>query len=204
MKATRHCSVADCDRPTRSRSAKFCQPHYMANWRYGDPLADRRPVQRSCSHPDGCPEPHLAGGLCSRHYHRLKRTGSLGPVEVLGQGPGQLSNAWKGDNVPYHGAHSRVRRLHGSPSGYPCSHCGGRAQDWAYDHLDPNEKHDSMGRPYSVDPTHYSPLCRVCHYQFDRGGESDEISQRCVPSDIERQPHCGVPGPGLLDVSDGD
>lgn len=34
------CSVGDCKEPTSARG--WCKPHYMAWWRYGDPLAQRR------------------------------------------------------------------------------------------------------------------------------------------------------------------
>ena len=48
------------------------------------------------------------------------------------------------------------------------------AEDWAYDHEDPDEKSDviqSHGTwrrvPFSLDPTHYLPMCRSCHRSFD-------------------------------------
>jgi hypothetical protein len=39
-------------------------------------------TNRTCSHPDGCPEPHEARGWCHLHYKRVRKTGDPGPVGV--------------------------------------------------------------------------------------------------------------------------
>lgn len=67
----------------------------------------------------------------------------------------------------YVGAHYRVKFLHGSASLHTCVDCNSAAEDWSYDHADPDELHDGRGRPYSPDPAHYAARCRSCHKRFD-------------------------------------
>lgn len=76
------------------------------------------------------------------------------------------------DIVEYSGAHDRVRALRGPASQYDCLHCRNNlAEDWAYDHLDPDERISSeekrIGLVYSIDPKFYIPLCKRCHSVFD-------------------------------------
>ncbi|EGD55184.1 hypothetical protein [Gordonia neofelifaecis] len=77
------------------------------------------------------------------------------------------------DIVGYGGAHTRVRAAKGKASEYPCVDCGHPAEDWSYDHQDPDERYGSDGArgrtpmPYSMDPEHYAPRCKKCHYAFD-------------------------------------
>ena len=37
----RTCAVDGCERPARSRTAKWCKKHYLRWWRHGDPLIAR-------------------------------------------------------------------------------------------------------------------------------------------------------------------
>lgn len=67
----------------------------------------------------------------------------------------------------YKGAHQRVYSKHGMVSLRKCVGCSARAQQWAYDHADPNELCDERGRVYSADPDHYQPMCVACHRKFD-------------------------------------
>jgi rubredoxin len=47
-----------------------------------------------------------------------------------------------------------------SPKVSPCAVCGEAATDWAYDGLDPDERHDPhSGKAWSADMTHYRPVC---------------------------------------------
>lgn len=46
-------------------------------------IRPRNAEQKRCHHPDGCSRPHKAYGLCSRHWQRLKGTGTLGPLDDL-------------------------------------------------------------------------------------------------------------------------
>lgn len=42
MANSRLCSIPDCGKPTRSGVNPYCDTHYRANLRYGDPLAKRK------------------------------------------------------------------------------------------------------------------------------------------------------------------
>lgn len=68
--------------------------------------------------------------------------------------------------VTYLSAHERVYRAHGKATGYICS-CGIPAQQWAYDHADPDERNAAGRGPYSLDPSHYAALCKPCHRKMD-------------------------------------
>lgn len=69
---------------------------------------------------------------------------------------------------------------------HPCSACGLPAQDWSYDHQDPQELRGvTRGRevPYSLDPERYRPLCRVCHYEADRHDTAWQLERQAASSD---------------------
>ncbi len=77
----------------------------------------------------------------------------------------------------YAQAHRNIRKSLGPASGYRCwLRCGAAAEEWAYDHTDPNERRDvdglSAGIPYSMDPTRYVALCKSCHVKFDKWSTS--------------------------------
>lgn len=73
--------------------------------------------------------------------------------------------------VDYFGAHARVRTLRGRAEDHPCVDCGEPAQDWSYDHTDPDErvgtKGTGRGLAYSLNASHYQPWCKPCHGAFD-------------------------------------
>lgn len=127
---------------------------------------------RTCAHPDGCPGPVLARDWCSKHYNRWRRHGDLdrvdNPPPPVHRGPS--NHMWAGDEVSYRNAHRRVYRARGAASAHPCRYCGAQAKQWAYDHMDPNEKIGKNAKhvsPYSTDPARYIPLCVSCHRRFD-------------------------------------
>ena len=62
----------------------------------------------------------------------------------------------------YGAVHSRL----GPVAGRNCR-CGDAAEEWAYDHGDPEELTDEIGRPYSLDQDRYKPMCRPCHRKYD-------------------------------------
>lgn len=64
----------------------------------------------------------------------------------------------------YHSTHKHVRRVRGPASEHACR-CGSAADQWAYDHADPDEVQGK--HPYSLKPEHYRPLCRSCHVKED-------------------------------------
>lgn len=73
MKATRTCSIPDCDRPVDARG--WCKTHWMRWKRHGDPLGSAPPrPERRCS-LDDCDRKHYAQGLCEPHYARTLRHG---------------------------------------------------------------------------------------------------------------------------------
>ncbi|MFG2067742.1 hypothetical protein ACGFKZ_12895 [Micromonospora tulbaghiae] len=74
------------------------------------------------------------------------------------------------DELTYDGAHNRVKAQRGSASDHLCR-CGNQAEQWAYNHADFKQRADTegreKGRPYSINPDHYLPMCRSCHARFD-------------------------------------
>lgn len=83
---------------------------------------------------------------------------------------GDQNPRWIGNAAEYATVHLRLVALRGRADSHSCAHCGTRARDWAYDHLDPNERRSERSRddgPFSLDPEHYMPLCRPCHRRFD-------------------------------------
>jgi hypothetical protein len=81
------------------------------------------------------------------------------------------SRALRTSNVSYGVMHQRVARLRGKPSTHQCQHCDQRAEHWAYDHADPDQRMGTTRRgriaPFSLDAGHYLALCRSCHTLFD-------------------------------------
>jgi hypothetical protein len=112
-----------------------------------------------------CEKRHWGNGYCRMHNARYLRHGD--PLFVVG---------FRVEKPSYFGAHCRVKGRRGSASRYECE-CGAAAQQWAYDHADPNELTeavvDQRGQQrlvkYSASIDHYIPMCKPCHVQFDKG-----------------------------------
>lgn len=153
VKSIRLCSIAGCDRVHDSRG--LCKYHYKH-------LRRSEGVGRFCIVED-CDRPHEAQGLCNLHYGRFRDTGSVELILRLGE----LSPKWQGSDIKYEAAHRRLEAARGSVSDYLCIYCACPAQQWSYDHADPNELIDPRGRPYSPDINHYEPMCRKCHRHED-------------------------------------
>lgn len=68
----------------------------------------------------------------------------------------------------YEAVHARLCRDLGNARDHLCG-CGEQAAEWAYDHEDKDERVDDRGRPYSLDPEHYVPMCVACHRKKDAG-----------------------------------
>lgn len=166
------CSVEGCDRKPLAKG--LCKAHYERNRRNGTPggaIGRARVIrpQRSCT-VEGCERPHKTHGYCAMHYQRWRKWGDplvCKPPALFGTDhPG-----WKAEDVGYLGAHHRVERARGRADEHRCINCGDQAAQWAYDHDDPNELIGSHGRTaglaYSVDPSHYDPMCALCHVRFD-------------------------------------
>ena len=56
----------------------------------------------------------------------------------------------------------------------------GQAEQWSYDHEDPDEMVSPEGLPYSVDLARYKPLCCTCHWRFD-GAHQRSATQGTQP-----------------------
>lgn len=73
---------------------------------------------------------------------------------------------WRGETVGYSGVHHRLRKELGHADTHGCA-CGATAADWAYNHLDPDQRYHN-GMPYSIHAEYYKPMCKKCHRSFDR------------------------------------
>ena len=71
MKATRVCTVENCERPAKSLG--LCGMHHQRQWRLGATNLPDRP-RVTCS-VEGCPTVAKAQGYCPKHYERLRRHG---------------------------------------------------------------------------------------------------------------------------------
>lgn len=163
------CVADGCERVPKRRG--LCTLHYGRWRRHGDVTVFRPDATRECA-VSGCPGAHYGKGFCRMHWDRWRKTGD--PLQLLPHfsplaGLYEADNpGWVGDAVGYGGAHDRVKRALGSASNYLCEHCGGRADDWAYDHADPNERVSPKRLVYSTaGARHYLPLCGSCHRRFD-------------------------------------
>ncbi|AYR03149.1 HNH endonuclease [Gordonia phage Octobien14] len=127
---------------------------------------------RTCT-IEGCDRKHKAKGYCKLHYDRDWLRGSTDDRPRRQNLPGANNPGWKGSNITYGSAHSRVTRHRGKASSHTCE-CGTQASDWAYNLSDPDElatkesdRSAPTGTRYSANPDHYTPMCRPCHRRFD-------------------------------------
>ena len=93
------------------------------------------------------------------------RTTSCGCVrrEVTARMNAERTRAPRNDPPGYTTARNHVRKVRGPATQYACG-CGRQAHDWSFCHcVDPeDELIDSVGLPYSLNPDHYSAMCRSC------------------------------------------
>jgi len=166
MSQHNQCSVPGCPKPRFGHG--LCNMHYSRQ-RSGKPIGGPEPLTQryegeTCLAP-GCDNPRLDRKLCSMHRFRVKRHGSLEPPAPRS---GERHPLWVGDAVSYDGMHFRLKAEFGVASTHLCP-CGAQAEQWAYQHTDPNERFQAGDGPYSTDPDHYLPMCRPCHRQLDGG-----------------------------------
>lgn len=168
------CSVPGCERDVMCK--QLCTGHYARLRRVGSVQADK-PLQpwrvglnEGICTIDGCEKPKETKGLCGTHYMRLKRHGdptvAIKPDErALPKGEDHWK--WQGDQASYWAVHDRLKKAWGPAKNYDCmTACGRKAQQWAYDHEDPNEIPSKEG-PYSADLHRYMPMCISCHKSMD-------------------------------------
>jgi hypothetical protein len=158
------CNVEGCDRQNRITRG-MCWAHYMRWLSRGDPgPAEIGAYGRTGCQVSGCGRKHFTHGFCKLHFGRWKSNGD--PLVIGGRGA--THHLWAGGNVGYGGLHDRLRRTRGSASAHACQHCAQPAEEWAYDHTDPQEHWDrGQNLPYSTDFSRYIPLCKSCHGTFD-------------------------------------
>lgn len=144
----------------------LCNAHYLRMEQHGQlgPAAIRqtRNLALICA-VEGCERRRAKRGWCGTHYERWRKHGDVS-VSLVGRG-----------NPSYLAAHKQIHRRKGRASSQTCAHCGAQAKQWAYDHLDKDERLGTMHirdqdfeLRYSVNPDHYIALCVPCHLQFDR------------------------------------
>lgn len=165
------CSVVGCDREDHTRG--WCQAHYFRVLRNGYPGAAKvRPPKGnpSCAVQD-CDRTTKGGywGYCDKHIQRVRSHGDPTVIKPPHFQGGSAHPNWAGAAIKYGAAHERVRNVRGRVRQYPCVRgCGKAAQQWAYDHQDPEELwSEHHGVPYSQHPHHYLAMCIPCHKRFD-------------------------------------
>lgn len=81
----------------------------------------------------------------------------------------------------YSTAHHDLYAARGSARDYPCVDCGGHAEEWSYNHDDPDEEwlwHSSKNCfQWCGAPEFYSPRCKPCHKKFDNRRRAAEEQQ---------------------------
>ncbi|NNG36932.1 hypothetical protein [Nakamurella aerolata] len=169
------CSVTNCDLPTRK--AGMCVSHYMKQWRYGtptptfEPRALRDVVGRRFGALMVTGERIGRTWVClcdCGNTTRATRDGLLNGMRIA---CGDKAAHYRREDAGYYAAHDRVKRDRGRAAEHLCVDCSQPAQEWSYNHDDPDERisvaSSSAGAPYSLSPAHYSPRCIACHRRFD-------------------------------------
>ena len=110
-----------------------------------------------------CDAPHYCRGYCSKHYQAWRAHGD--PLV-------RLNREWP--QPTYWAVHLRLGRQRGPAVEFRCTDCGAQADQWSYDHADPDalvgptKPDDTRTAEYSADLEHYQPRCHSCHVSFDR------------------------------------
>jgi hypothetical protein len=168
------CKILGCEKAVKAKG--LCALHYRRA---------REKTMPPCSEWD-CDLPQYARDLCRKHWARKRshgstewRGGKRGPRLCSVEGctrfiRGSSTECIYHMPMTYMGAHNRVYNTRGPASDYMCQHCHLPAQEWAYDHKDPEELvmppgTREAGQAFSRKPWHYMHLCIGCHIDYDRG-----------------------------------
>lgn len=162
-----HCEVDGCNKPSRSRSQKYCEMHYYRVRRNGTTETVLVKVPDSECVADDCTDPaYYSTGECRNCYLRRQRNGSW-----VKHTSGENAWNWLGEEaLNYRAVHQRVRAKRGSASQYECVDCGNIAKHWSYSHSSKNEKwgwHDGFYVPFGTSVDDYDPRCVPCHKRLD-------------------------------------
>jgi hypothetical protein len=141
-----------------------------------------------------CGEPHVARGLCRRHYEKWNKENynHTRRCEVIEHGkmcgrphkgrgmcvmhltrhqkhgdPLHLAKSGPPPTNTYGAIHRRLRDAQGPASAYACTDCPQQASEWSYTHGCPEELTDPRGYPYCLHTEHYVPRCVPCHWKHD-------------------------------------
>jgi hypothetical protein len=173
--------------------------------------ADAR--DRRAARPGARERAQLRAALVDLAASGLKRCGNPSCLRILPVGefyrdnrrPGGRYNyckhccvqvdAARRPRLPWHPpTYSTVHQRLPSLENGTCQHCDDHAEEWAYDHGDPEELTDEAGRPYSLDQGHYMPLCRKCHrrYDMDYRKETGTARPRGFPRRTKPCTFCGT------------
>jgi hypothetical protein len=182
------CSIEGC--PHKGFARGWCQSHYGAWRRHGDPLIrkNQRGLHKQCL-VDGCPEKIRGLGYCTKHMTIFQRHGD--PLKTVYEPRGKYTECttdgctnpplarglcydhYYPENDTYEAVHRKIRALRGVARDLPCVNCGAAAAHWSYDHTDPDAitaAARDTGSPvtYSLDIWRYEPRCATCHKRFDK------------------------------------
>lgn len=175
------CVVVGCASPIWIRKRRLCKLHYgrwyhsgrpsetysldlpaIACERCGKQFQPRSRRQKYCG--AGCNTKRFRCSSCDKPVWRSSTSGT----EVV------CRECRSAAQIQYRSAHARVTRFRGRARDHQCARCGEQAENWAYDHEDPEELTEYLPdekrrgwRSYSANPDNYLPLCRPCHHKFD-------------------------------------
>jgi hypothetical protein len=109
-----------------------------------------------------CPNPPVSQDLCSKHWQRFYRTGS---VWRTGPPIKERNGRWT-EQPSYFDVHARLGRYRGPARSHRCE-CGEPADEWALIGYDDASTDVHSGLRYVVDLDRYVSLCRRCHRSLD-------------------------------------
>lgn len=161
-KKGRVCTIVGCERTITGKG--MCSMHYQRARRGIADVNIAEPVrvsgQTTCTFGD-CSKPALSLHLCSMHYWRQHDFGPEGLDRISIHDPRHI--------VGYSAVHQALRHKRGPARKFDCNHCGGSAEQWAFDHKVDEPLFDAKchNMPYTTDLSHYIPLCIKCHVALD-------------------------------------